>query len=53
MIQGITKIFVPFQKYFIPVEEGIYKIILKFDINLTDCSNMFSECANIMEIKFY
>ena len=37
-----------YEKYFIPVKEGEYKIELRFDINLTDCSYMFSG----WELKF-
>ena len=41
-----------FNKYFIPKEEGVYNIILKFESNFTDCSYMFAECENIIEISF-
>ena len=41
-----------YKKYFIPKKEGNYNIKLKFDINLTDCSYMFSGCKNIIDIKF-
>ena len=41
-----------FKKYFIPIEEGIYNINIKFNINLTDCSYMFSGCGNIININF-
>ena len=40
------------KKYFIPKEEGEYKIKLKFNINLTDCSYMFADCNNILQINF-
>ena len=41
-----------FQKYFVPVEKGEYKIKLKFNFNLTDCSYMFAGCKNIIRINF-
>ena len=41
-----------YEKYFIPEKEGEYKIELRFDINLTDCSYMFSGCENIKSIEF-
>ena len=41
-----------FKKYFIPENEGLYKIKLKFNINITDCSYMFSGCENIIDINF-
>ena len=36
-----------YEKYFIPEKEGEYIIELRFNINLTDCSYMFSGCENI------
>ena len=39
-------------KYFIPENEGIYKITLKFDILMTDCSYMFYRCFLIFIIDF-
>ena len=36
-----------YEKYFRPKKEGEYKIELRFNINLTDCSYMFSGCENI------
>ena len=39
-----------YQKYFIPQKEGVYDILLKFNINLTDCSFMFYGCKNIIKI---
>ena len=39
-----------YQKYFIPEKEGIYEILLKFKINLKDCSFMFYDCKNIVQI---
>ena len=42
-----------YQKYFIPENEGEYKIKIKFNINLTDCSFVFAGCKNITNIKFY
>ena len=41
-----------YEKYFIPTKEGEYKIELRFDIYLTDCSYMFSGCENIKSIEF-
>ena len=41
-----------YKKYFQPDKEGEYKIKLKFNINLTDCSNMFAGCENIIKIDF-
>ena len=41
-----------YEKYFKPEKEGEYKIELRFDINLTDCSYMFSGCENIKYIHF-
>ena len=41
-----------YQKYFIPEKEGNYKINLKFNIKLTDCSYMFANCNNITNINF-
>ena len=36
-----------YERYFIPEKEGEYIIELRFNINLTDCSYMFSGCRNI------
>ena len=41
-----------YKKYFIPEKEGKYNIKLKFNINLTNCSYMFSNCENITKINF-
>ena len=41
-----------YEKYFIPEKEGEYIIELRFNINLTDCSYMFSGCENIKYINF-
>ena len=41
-----------YKKYFIPERGGEYNIKLKFNINLTDCSYMFSKCEYIYEINF-
>ena len=46
-INGIKK---EYEKYFIPEMEGLYTIILKFDISLKNCSNMFDGCSNIISI---
>ena len=40
-----------FNKYFIPEKEGIYEIKLKFDILVKDCSYMFYNCNNIININ--
>ena len=48
----INNIKYKYKKYFIPKEEGEYKIKLKFNINLTDCSYMFAKCNNIIHIDF-
>ena len=52
-----TKLFInnkeyKYNKYFIPLKEGIYKIILKFNLKLKDCSFMFAGCKNIININF-
>ena len=41
-----------YEKYFTPEKEGEYIIELRFNINLTDCSYMFSGCENIKYIHF-
>ena len=41
-----------YEKYFKPKKDGEYMIELRFDINLTDCSYIFSECENIKYILF-
>ena len=41
-----------YKKYFIPKKEGEYKIKIKFNINLTNCSNMFRQYENIINIDF-
>ena len=41
-----------YKKYFIPEKEGEYKIIIKFNIDLKDCSYMFVGCENIININF-
>ena len=41
-----------FKKFFRPSKEGEYKINIKFNITLTDCSYMFAECENIININF-
>ena len=41
-----------YQKNFFPKNEGVYNIKLKFNTILTDCSYMFSNCKNIVEINF-
>ena len=39
-----------FQKYFFPEQIGKYSILLKFKINIEDCSFMFYGCSNIVDI---
>ena len=41
-----------YQKYFKPEKEGIYELILKFNINMKDCNFMFYNCKNIINIDF-
>ena len=36
-----------YKKYFVPEKEGIYHIILKFNIFMKDCGFMFYNCKNI------
>ena len=43
---------VKYKKYFQPDEEGEYKIKLKFNANLLDCSYMFANCENIITLNF-
>ena len=46
----INNINCDFQRYFIPIYEGIYSIKIKFAKSITDCSYMFNECGNIIEL---
>ena len=39
-----------YKKYFKPEKEGIYSIILKININIKDCSYMFSYCNKLTDI---
>ena len=39
-----------FEKYFVPEKIGNYKIKLKFNDNIKDCSFMFCNCQNIINI---
>ena len=41
-----------YNKYFIPEIEGIYTILLIFNISITDCSHMFDSCNRIIHIDF-
>ena len=41
-----------FKKFFMTKLPGEFIIKLKFNINLTDCSYMFAECNNIIDINF-
>jgi len=43
---------VEYKKYFKPEKEGIYEIILKFNISIKDCSYMFYNCHKIKSIDF-
>ena len=48
----INKVKKGYEKYFIPEKEGDYEINIKFNIYLTECSFMFTECTNIIYIHF-
>ena len=48
----INEKLVKYKKYFKPNNEGEYRIKLKFNFNLTDCSYMFADCENIIKIDF-
>ena len=39
-----------YTKYFRPKKEGLYTILLKFNISIKDCSHMFYNCRNIINI---
>ena len=39
-----------YKKYFKPEKEGIYNIVLKLNIQIRDCTFMFSDCNNIIDI---
>ena len=39
-----------FMKYFIPEKEGIYSIMLKFNISIKDCSYMFFDIIHLINI---
>ena len=41
-----------YKKYFKPDKEGIYRIKLKFNTNIKDCSHMFHNCYNITNNDF-
>jgi len=43
---------IPYKKYFIPKEEGIYDIKIVFNIKIKDISFMFSDCKNIISVDF-
>jgi len=50
-----TKVFInnkeiKYNKYFIPKEAGIYDIKILVNIQMKDCSFMFSNCGNILSI---
>ena len=40
-----------YKKYFTPEKKGIYSILLKFNVNITDCSYMFYNCSAIESIE--
>jgi len=40
------------ENYFKPKKEGIYKIKIIFNILLKDCSRLFSDCNNLINIDF-
>ena len=40
-----------FKKYFNPKEEGLYKIELKLKTKMKDCSYMFYNCQNIIDLN--
>ena len=48
----INEKLIKYKKYFKPEKEGEYKIKLKFNFNLTNCSYMFANCENIIKIDF-
>ena len=39
-----------YKKYFIPEKDGIYEILLKFNIIIKDCGFMFYNCTKITDI---
>ena len=41
-----------YKKFFIPDKKGIFNVRLRIKIDLEDCSFMFNECQNIIEINF-
>ena len=41
---------IEFNNYFIPEKEGIYSIKIKFNIFITNCSVMFFNCKNLINI---
>ena len=41
-----------FQKFFFPEQKGAYRIKLVFKKLITDCSYMFADCKNIININF-
>ena len=49
IIDGET---LPFKKFFIPTKKGIYSIKLLLKNKLSNCSYMFCECKNIIDIDF-
>ena len=46
----INNIKYKYKKFFIPKEEGIYLINIRFNTYLKDCSHMFHGCSKIREI---
>ena len=54
-IDSLVEVFInniqhKYQRYFIPLKEGIYDIKLKFKKKLNDCSCMFKYCNKIINI---
>ena len=39
-----------YTKYFKPEKEGLYEIKIKFNINIKDCSFIFYDCSNLINI---
>ena len=39
-----------YTNFFKPEKEGIYEIKLKFNIAINDCSFMFNNCENIIQL---
>ena len=48
----INKKKVRYKKFFKPEKEGVYLINILFNIDLINCKYMFTNCENIIKIKF-